>query len=569
MNQYFLLFTAFTILITKQEAHSQTQGDCRPNRDGRYQYFSETERLKLREKAKQMFYFGYDNYMNFAFPKDELDPIHCTGRGPDYENPSNININDVLGDYSLGLLESLGTLAIMGNSSEFKRAVQLVVDSVTFQKNNTVQVFEATIRVLGSLLSAHLIIKDPIQPFGDMVPSEYDDELLLLAHDIANRLLAAFELSKTQIPYPRINLWSGLPSTFHKETCTAGAGTVLLEFGILSRLLGDPTFENLARKAVTSLWRQRSRETGLLGNVINVETGEWSGKMSGLGAGMDSFYEYLLKGYIMFGDPDDLKRFNDIYRAINKYLRRGRLKCNQGNGSTPLYVNVHMDNGQTANTWIDALSASFAGVQVLKGDITEAICTHALYYAIWKKYEAMPERFNWQIKQSEVHFSPLRPELVESTYLLHQATHHPFYLHVGREIIRDIEKHSKVKCGYATLHSVKDKTQEDRMESFFLSETCKYLYLLFDIENHVNRDASNYIFSTEGHIFRVDAQFRKKSGERKARKFAQKATKASYTRSPGRRYNESTGCAMFCGNFNSPLPMDIQYWEAVEAAVGV
>lgn len=58
---------------------------------------------------------------------------------------------------------------------------------------------------------------------------------------------------------------------------------------------------------------------------------------------------------------------------------------------------------------------------MLKGDITEAICTHAVYYAIWKKYEAMPERFNWQTKQSEVHFSPLRPELIESTYLLHQV----------------------------------------------------------------------------------------------------------------------------------------------------
>lgn len=59
---------------------------------------------------------------------------------------------------------------------------------------------------------------------------------------------------------------------------------------------------------------------------------------------------------------------------------------------------------------------------MLKGDITEAICTHAVYYAIWKKYEAMPERFNWQTKQSEVHFSPLRPELIESTYLLHQVS---------------------------------------------------------------------------------------------------------------------------------------------------
>ena len=45
-----------------------------------------------------MFYFGYDNYMAYAFPEDELNPIYCRGRGPDYHNPSNININDVLGE---------------------------------------------------------------------------------------------------------------------------------------------------------------------------------------------------------------------------------------------------------------------------------------------------------------------------------------------------------------------------------------------------------------------------------------------------------------------------------------
>jgi len=63
----------------------------------------------------------------------------------------------------------------------------------------------------------------------------------------------------------QINLLSGLPSGYYKETCTSGAGTVLLEFGILSRLLGDPTFENLARKAVAAVWKRRSIETGLLG----------------------------------------------------------------------------------------------------------------------------------------------------------------------------------------------------------------------------------------------------------------------------------------------------------------
>ena len=37
--------------------------------------------------VRKMFYFGYDGYMKYAFPMDELDPINCVGRGPDYDNP--------------------------------------------------------------------------------------------------------------------------------------------------------------------------------------------------------------------------------------------------------------------------------------------------------------------------------------------------------------------------------------------------------------------------------------------------------------------------------------------------
>ena len=53
----------------------------------RYSHFGEIERLRLRNEAKEMFYFGYDNYIKYAYPLDELDPIHCTGRGPDHHNP--------------------------------------------------------------------------------------------------------------------------------------------------------------------------------------------------------------------------------------------------------------------------------------------------------------------------------------------------------------------------------------------------------------------------------------------------------------------------------------------------
>lgn len=53
----------------------------------RYSSFPDTLREKMKGMAKEMFYFGYDNYMKYAFPEDELNPIDCKGRGPDVLNP--------------------------------------------------------------------------------------------------------------------------------------------------------------------------------------------------------------------------------------------------------------------------------------------------------------------------------------------------------------------------------------------------------------------------------------------------------------------------------------------------
>lgn len=53
----------------------------------KYSHFPESLRLEMVNETKKMFYFGYDNYMNLAFPLDELNPILCNGRGPDYDNP--------------------------------------------------------------------------------------------------------------------------------------------------------------------------------------------------------------------------------------------------------------------------------------------------------------------------------------------------------------------------------------------------------------------------------------------------------------------------------------------------
>jgi hypothetical protein len=79
---------------------------------------------------------------------------------------------------------------------------------------------------------------------------------------------------------------------------------------------------------------------------------------------MDSFYEYLLKSYVLFEEKSDLQKFLDVYKAIKNFMRRGRRHCNQGYGPHPHYVNVNMESGDTFTQWIDSLQAAMPGLQV-------------------------------------------------------------------------------------------------------------------------------------------------------------------------------------------------------------
>lgn len=92
---------------------------------------------------------------------------------------------------------------------------------------------------------------------------------------------------------------------------------------MLSRLIDDPIFEKLARKAIDALYEKRDNVTGLFGNEINIKTGEWLGIQCGLGAGLDSYFEYLLKSYILFGEKKDYDIFLEIYETLKAQLRKG------------------------------------------------------------------------------------------------------------------------------------------------------------------------------------------------------------------------------------------------------
>ena len=300
-----------------------------------------------REETEHLFYHGYNNYMEHAFPEDELRPVSCKPLTRDRSNPARPELNDPLGNYSLTLIDSLSTLAILASSSEgntkenealrrFQDGIMALVEQYGdgsegpkgqgrrahgFDLDSKVQIFETVIRGVGGLLSAHLFAvgelpikgyhpKDDIQGRGrgnsDRIEwsrnFSYDGQLLRLAHDLGKRLLPAFSTS-TGLPYPRVNLRYGVPfymnsplnydaedgqcrttqesSTEETENCSAGAGSLILELTVLSRLTGDPQFEALAKRAFWSVWERRS-PLGLVGSGIDSETGLWTGPYTGV-----------------------------------------------------------------------------------------------------------------------------------------------------------------------------------------------------------------------------------------------------------------------------------------------
>ncbi|KAK4191794.1 family 47 putative glycoside hydrolase [Podospora australis] len=548
------------------------------------------DRIKeLRDETVDMFYHGFDNYMKIAFPEDELRPVSCIPLTRDAKNPKNVELNDVLGNYSLTLIDSLSTLAILASAPpdddrdtgpkalrDFQNGVAALVEQYGdarpgpsgvglrgrgFDVDSKVQVFETVIRGVGGLLSAHLFAAGSLPITGYNPPKSddhmnprpiawengftYDGQLLRLALDLGQRLLPAF-YTKTGMPYPRVNLRHGIPfytnSPMHDsspvdmpegpaeitETCSAGAGSLVLEFTVLSRLTGDPRFEQLAKRAFWAVWYRKS-QIGLIGAGVDAEQGHWIGAYAVIGAGADSFFEYALKSHILLSghelpnrtaaippdgslgpwmDPNTLfpplsdienspdaflEAWNHAHAAIKRHLYNEK--------DHPHYDNVNLWTGSLVSNWVDSLGAYYSGLLVLAGEVDEAVETNLLYTAIWTRYAALPER--WSIRDKTVEgglgWWPLRPEFIESTYHLYRATKDPWYLYVGEMVLRDITRRCWTPCGWAGLQSVLNGEKSDRMESFFLGETTKYMYLLFDDEHPLNKLDAPYVFTTEGH----------------------------------------------------------------------
>jgi mannosyl-oligosaccharide alpha-1,2-mannosidase len=212
-----------------------------------------------------------------------------------------------------------------------------------------------------------------------------------------------------------------------------------------------------------------------------------------IGAMGDSFYEYLLKVWLQGGRREmKYRRMYDesVNGIMDKLVHMSRPNYLTYVAELKRKRVIHkMDHlscflGGTlalgAYTHPDGLKSITAQRQLRTGKQLAYTC-YQMYAR--SKSGLAPEYVNFDnqgddFAKGNAPYYILRPETAETFYILYHLTKDPVYREWGWEIFQAIEEHCKTDAGYAAIQDVDTMQQSNRMESFFLAETLKYLYLL-------------------------------------------------------------------------------------------
>lgn len=435
------------------------------------------------------FQHAWQGYRTYAWGKDHLKPIsknHQTWFG-----------------LGLTLIDSLDTMLVMNLKEEFNEARNWVRDKLHLGVNKDVNLFETTIRVLGGLLSTYHLSNDKV--------------FLDKAVDLGDRLMGSFD-TPSGIPYSDVNLKTGKAHApkWSPDSSTSEVSTLQLEFRDLSRATSNPKYEEAVEK-VSKHIHNLPKQSGLVPIFISAQTGKFRQFSTiTLGARGDSYYEYLLKQWVQTGTSQDYLK-NDYNASIDGVIAKLVKRTVPNN---LLFVGEILSGGKDFKPKMDELVCFLPGTLALgfhKGmPQSHMTLAQELLYTCYLTFARQPTflapeitHFNYQegsskdfyTKPNDAHYL-LRPETIESLYYLYYFTGNKTYQDWGWNIFQGIEKYTKVGAGYTTISNVRDDMDtrpKDMMESFFLGETLKYLYLLFaDHDKHeINLD--QWVFNTEAH----------------------------------------------------------------------
>lgn len=449
---------------------------------------SDPQTLQMREKVKEMMKFAWDNYKRYAWGKNELRPLTRNG-----------HIGNMFGGLrGASIVDSLDTLYIMGLMDEYEEAKEWVQNNLDLNSNGEASVFEVNIRYVGGLLSAFYLTGDEI--FKQKVV------------ELGEKLLPAFN-TPTGIPRGVINLGSG--TSWSWGWASAGSsilaefGTLHLEFLHLTELSGNPTFTEKVMN-IRKLLNKIEKPHGLYPNFLSPVSGNWVQHHVSIGGLGDSFYEYLIKSYLMSDKTDeDAKRmYYSAMEAIETNLVQkspgGLTYMAEWRGGILDHKMGHLACFSGGMIGIGADDASQEKKQHylnLAAEITHTC--HESYSRTATKLGPEAFRFDGGAEAIATRLSDryyiLRPEVIESYMYMWRLTHDPKYRQWGWEAVEALEKHCRVDAGFSGIRDVYSTTvsHDNMQQSFFLSETLKYLYLLFSDDDLLPFD--DWVFNTEAH----------------------------------------------------------------------
>lgn len=485
--------------------------------------------------VRNAFIHAWSGYKSYAMGHDELMPLSQRGV-------------DDLGGLGATVVDALDTAMIMGIDEIVSEAGSWIEKNLPerIKEKGQVNLFETTIRVLGGLLSAYHLSGG--QRGKDLVHRGPEPVVYLEnARNLADRLLTAFTSSPTAIPFSDVVLRD---NTAHPApdglSSTSEVSTLQLEFNYLSSLTGDPKYSVQSMKVLEHL-KTLPKVEGLVPIYISPNNGEFSGENIRLGSRGDSYYEYLLKVWLQHRESN-LTYIHDMYEEAMKGVRHllvqksipnglvfvGELPYGRNGAFSPKMdhlvcflsgtLALGATKGTTKQAAMKANLLTFEDLENLKlaeelaktcfemySVTSTGLAPEIAYFNVQGNSEGGPDGGNKSskfihdivIKHADRH-NLLRPETVESLFVLYRITEDPKYREWGWEIFKAFEKHTKVYSGgYTSLDDVTvlPPRRRNKMETFFLGETLKYLYLLFGDNTVIALD--EFVFNTEAHPFPI------------------------------------------------------------------
>ncbi|KAK1153023.1 mannosyl-oligosaccharide 1,2-alpha-mannosidase IC [Acipenser oxyrinchus oxyrinchus] len=449
---------------------------------------SDPQTRERREKVKEMMKFSWDNYKTYAWGKNELQPLTRNG-----------HIGNMFGGLrGASIVDSLDTLYIMGLLEEFEDAKSWVEKELDMNSNGEASLFEVNIRYVGGLLSAYYLTGEEV--------------FKKKAIELGEKLLPVFN-TPTGIPRGVINLGSG--TSWSWGWASAGSsilaefGTLHLEFVHLTEVTGNPIYSEKVMN-IRNVLNKIEKPHGLYPNFLSPVTGNWVQHHVSIGGLGDSFYEYLIKSYLMSDKRDEQakKMYYDALEAIETNLvqkspggltyiaewrggvldhKMGHLACFSGG-----MIGIGADDGEPEQR---------KHHMDLAAEITHTC--HESYARTATKLGPEAFRFDSGVEATATRMSDryyiLRPEVVESYMYMWRLTHDPKYREWGWEAIQALEKYCRVDKGFTGIRDVytTSPSPDNMQQSFFLAETLKYLYLLFSDDDLLPLD--DWVFNTEAH----------------------------------------------------------------------